>query len=304
MKGMISMILIGALALTLSGCHAPVDAAATAPTRETTVPTAAEAQPGTAPAGIERPEPEDADFVRVRDYLPDVLQELPYAGTENFTGHRIYEFTEVFLRYGTVKKLQAVCAELAGQGLTLKIWDGFRPVSAQFRLWEVCPDDTYVANPNRGFSAHSRGNTVDVTLVDSLGNELEMPTGFDDFSGKADRDYSDVEEVPTEHALLLQNAMEKYGFEGYFGEWWHFQDEISYPVEDVFEPVTAERYYAQCNEFINLRTHPDTAAEVIITIPKDEEFTVLALCGTFALAEYAGTWGYVHRDFIQPVAVG
>ena len=127
MKGMISMILIGALALTLSGCHAPVDAAATAPTRETTVPTAAEAQPGTEPAGIERPEPEDADFVRVRDYLPDVLQELPYAGTENFTGHRIYEFTEVFLRYGTVKKLQAVCAELAGQGLTLKIW---RPVQA------------------------------------------------------------------------------------------------------------------------------------------------------------------------------
>ena len=190
-----------------------------------------------------------------------------------------------------MKKLQAVCAELAGQGLTLKIWDGFRPVSAQFRLWEVCPDDTYVADPNRGFSAHSRGNTVDVTLVDSLGNELEMPTGFDDFSGKADRDYSDVEEVPTEHALLLQNTMEKYGFEGYFGEWWHFQDEISYPVEDVFEPVTAERYYAQCNEFINLRTHPDTAAEVIVRIPKDDEFTVLALCGTFALAEYAGTWG-------------
>ena len=306
MKGMISMILIGALALTLSGCHAPTDTAATAPTqtRETTVPTAAETQPGTSPAGIERPEPEDADFVRVRDYLPDVLQELPYAGTENFTGHRIYEFTEVFLRYGTVKKLQAVCAELAGHGLTLKIWDGFRPVSAQFRLWEVCPDDTYVANPNRGFSAHSRGNTVDVTLVDSLGNELEMPTGFDDFSGKADRDYSDVEEVPTEHALLLQNTMEKYGFEGYFGEWWHFQDEVSYPVEDIFEPVNAERYYAECNEFISLRTHPDTAAEVIVRIPKDEEFTVLALCGTFALAEYAGTWGYVHRDFIQPVAVG
>ena len=110
MKGMISMILIGALALTLSGCHAPVDAAATAPTRETTVPTAAETQPGTSPAGIERPEPDDADFVLVRDYLPDVLQELPYAGTGNFTGHQIYEFTEVFLRYGTVKKLQAVCA--------------------------------------------------------------------------------------------------------------------------------------------------------------------------------------------------
>ncbi|HCP71072.1 MAG TPA: hypothetical protein DIT87_03360, partial [Clostridiales bacterium] len=149
---MISMMLIGALALTLSGCHAPADAAVSAQTRETAVPTTAE----TVPATIQRPEPEDADFVRVGDYLPDVLQELPYAGTENFTGHQIYEFTEVFLRYGTVKKLRAVCAELAEQGLTLKIWDGFRPVSAQFKLWEVCPDDTYVANPNRGYSAHSR----------------------------------------------------------------------------------------------------------------------------------------------------
>ena len=54
----------------------------------------------------------------------------------------------------------------------------------------------------------------------------------------------------------------------------------------------------------NSAAHPDTAAEVIVRIPKDDEFTVLALCGTFALAEYAGTWGYVHRDFIQPVAVG
>lgn len=198
MKGMISMILIGALALTLSGCHAPVDAPR--PRRHGKPPSQRRRKPSRElrPRASSVPNRRTPTLSGVRDYLPDVLQELPYAGTENFTGHRIYEFTEVFLRYGTVKKLQAVCAELAGQGLTLKIWDGFRPVSAQFRLWEVCPDDTYVANPNRGFSAHSRGNTVDVTLVDSLGNELEMPTAFDDFSGKADRDYSDVEEVPTE----------------------------------------------------------------------------------------------------------
>ena len=304
MKGLISMVLIGALALTLAGCHAPADtAAASSPllTSEPTVPAATEAPPETAPVSIQRPEPEDADFVRVRDYLPDVIQQLPYAGTANFTGQQIYEFTEVFLRYGTVKKLRAVCDELSGQGLSLKIWDGFRPVSAQFKLWEVCPDDTYVANPTRGFSAHSRGNTVDVTLVDTAGNELEMPTGFDDFSGKADRDYSDVAEIPAGHALLLQNTMEKYGFVGYFGEWWHFQDEESYPVEEVFEPVTAGQYYARCNEFISLRTRPDTSAQVIVRIPRDGEFTVLAHCGVFALAQYQGTWGYVHRDYIRAV---
>lgn len=298
MKGMISVLLISALFLTLTGCRAPADAAsATLPTGET-VPTA---QPAMQSPAVSRPEPADGDFVRVKDYLPDVLQQLPYSGDENFTGQRIYDFSEVFLRYGTVKKLMAVCNELYGQGLTLKIWDGFRPVSAQFKLWEVCPDDTYVANPTKGFSAHSRGNTVDVTLVDMAGRELEMPTGFDDFSGKADRDYSDIPEIPTRNALLLQNTMEKHGFVGYFGEWWHFQDSDSYPVEEIFEPVSEMQYCAECNSFINLRVRPDTAAEVIARIPKGREFTVLAKCGSFALAEYQGTWGYVHGDYIRPV---
>ena len=232
MKGMISMILIGALALTLSGCHAPVDTSAPTQTRETTVPTAAEAPPETAPVGIERPEPEDADFVRVRDYLPDVLQELPYAGTENFTGHRIYEFTEVFLRYGTVKKLLCAQNELSGRGLSLKIWDAYRPVSAQFKLWEICPNPVYVSDPNNGYSKHSRANTVDITLVTDTGKSIPMPSGFDDFTSLADRDYSDVSAEAAENARLLENVMVENGFVPYSGEWWHYSDSVSY---DVYE---------------------------------------------------------------------
>lgn len=68
----------------------------------------------------------------------------------------------------------------------MKVWDAFRPVSAQFRLCKVYPDSTYAANPNTGFSSHSRGNTVDSTLVYSDGTEMQMPTGFDDFSPTAD----------------------------------------------------------------------------------------------------------------------
>ena len=298
MKGLISMLLISALLLGLGGCSAPENTATSAPMTAPAQPATAET---TAPQ-ILIPEPEDADFVRVRDYLPQVLQQLPYATDNNFTGHRIYEFTEVFLRYGTVKKLRAVCSELAEQGLNLKIWDGFRPVSAQFKLWEVCPDDTYVADPNKGFSGHSRGNTVDVTLVDGAGNEIEMPTGFDDFTAKADRDYSDVPQIPAEHALLLQNTMENHGFTGYFGEWWHFRDTQEYPVEKAFEPVTPSLYRAECREFINLRRKPDVAAQAITQIPRDGAFTVLALCGSFALAEYQGQQGYVNRDYIRSAA--
>ena len=130
----------------------------------------------------------------------------------------------------------AVSRDLEELGLYLKIWDGFRPVSAQFRLWEICPDPTYVANPNSGYSSHSRGNTVDLTLVDGNGTELEMPTGFDDFSARADRDYSDCTPEEAANAQVLELVMEKHGFSGYFGEWWHFSDTDNYPVEEVFSP--------------------------------------------------------------------
>lgn len=298
MKGLISMLLITASLLSLGGCRAPAVGVASAPA--VVPPSGVETEPPeTAAPQPLFSEPEDADFVRVRDYLPEVLQQLPYATADNFTGRRIYDFSEVFLRYGTVKKLRSVCEELAEQGLNLKIWDGFRPVSAQFKLWEVCPDDTYVADPNQGFSGHSRGNTVDVTLVDMDGSEIEMPTGFDDFTAKADRDYSDVPEVPAANAILLQNTMEKYGFTGYFGEWWHFRDTVAYPVEEVFEPVTAVVYRAACEEFIHLRREPEVTAPSIAVIPRDGEFVVLAFYGQFALAEYQGQQGYVNREYIR-----
>ena len=184
------------------------------------------------------PMPPDSDdcFVRVLDYIPTACQELRYATADNFTGQIIYPFGEAYLRWGTVQKLMLVSSDLEELGLYLKIWDGFRPVSAQFALWEVCPDPTYVANPNKGYSSHSRGNTVDLTLVDRNGVEVEMPTGFDDFSAKADRDYRDCTETAANNAEILEILMEKHGFSPYFGEWWHFSDTTAYPVDHVFEP--------------------------------------------------------------------
>ena len=183
------------------------------------------------------PEANDEDFVRVKAYIPDIFVELIYSTGNNFTGQKIYDFSDVWLRYGIVKKLILVQEELKEQGLSLKIWDGFRPTSAQFKLWEVCPDAKYVANPNNGFSSHSRGNTVDITLVNLDGSELIMPTGFDDFSKLADRDYSDCSEETTNNSLLLENLMKKHDFKPYSQEWWHFSDTDSYDVEKTFDPA-------------------------------------------------------------------
>lgn len=204
---------------------------------ETTAPETVATQPETVPTLPPEPESDEV-FVRVLDYIPTASQELMYATEQNFTGRVIYDFEDAYLRWGTVKKLMLVSRDLEELGLYIKIWDGFRPVSAQFALWKVCPDPTYVANPNTGYSSHSRGNTIDLTLVDENGQELEMPTGFDDFSAKADRNYHDCTEMAANNAELLEILMEKHGFVGYAGEWWHFSDTASYPVENVFEPST------------------------------------------------------------------
>ena len=182
-------------------------------------------------------EPKDDEPVRVTDYIPDIYVELKYSTTDNFTGQVIYDFTDAYLRYGTVKKLADAQRELAEKGYSLKIWDAYRPVSAQFRLWEVCPDPVYVANPYAGYSGHSKGSTVDLTLVRSDGSEITMPTGFDNFSEKADRDYSDVPDEAAANARFLENTMLAHGFSCYFGEWWHFSDSTDYPILDFTPPA-------------------------------------------------------------------
>ena len=158
-------------------------------------------------------EPEDDEYVLVKKYMPDIYVELMYATENNFTGVRIYDFTDAYLRYGTVKKLANVQKELKEQGYRLKIWDAYRPFEAQQKLWEVYPDPNYVANPANGMKKHNLGGTVDITMVAADGSVISMPTEFDDFSLKADRDYSDIEdEEAVKNVMILQNAMENNGF--------------------------------------------------------------------------------------------
>jgi len=174
--------------------------------------------------------PDDEDIVLIRNYAAGIIVDLKYASTDNFTGKTIYDFTEPSLRYGTVVKLARVQNELLSMGYSLKIWDAYRPFAAHQKLWEICPDPTYVSDPATGTLGHCRANAVDVTLVRADGSEVEMPTGFDDFTSLADRDYSDVSAQAAENALLLQRMMEKYGFKGYYGEWWHYSDTVNYPI--------------------------------------------------------------------------
>lgn len=181
-------------------------------------------------------EPDVNDYVKVRDYIPDIVVDLKYATEDNFTGQVIYDFTEAYLRYGTVLKLMNVQEQLKEQGYGLKIWDAYRPFYAQERLWEAYPNPVYVADPAKGKRGHNLGNTVDITLVYPDGTQVPMPTEFDDFSTRADRDYSEIEPELAANALLLQETMYANGFTGYQGEWWDFTDIDSYTEMDDFIP--------------------------------------------------------------------
>lgn len=181
-------------------------------------------------------EPEDDEYVLVKKYIPDIYVELRYATENNFTGVKIYDFTEAYLRYGTVKKLAQVQKELKQQGYSLKIWDAYRPFEAQQKLWEVYPDPNYVANPANGMRRHNLGGTVDITMVAADGSIIPMPSEFDDFSLKADRNYSDIDnEEAVNNVMILQKAMENNGFTGYQGEWWDYSDTDEYEAVN-FEP--------------------------------------------------------------------
>lgn len=183
------------------------------------------------------PPSSDSAFVRVTDYAPRIRVDLRYAGKRNFTGKQIYAFQDAYLRYGTVKKLIKAQEKLEKYGMGLEIWDAFRPVEAQYQLWEVCPNPLYVSDPTQGYSSHACGNAVDVTLVDSDGIEMLMPTGFDNFTKLADRDYSDIDDdFAKDNVHLLEKVMKESGFTLYAEEWWHFTDTDEYDVDETFVP--------------------------------------------------------------------
>lgn len=223
------LILIAALALLcLWGCNANTLVEQPTATPDVT----SEPMPLPTPTPIPLPT-DDSVLVRVRDYIPNIAVDLRYATDRNFTGQVIYDFTEPCLRWGTVKKLMAVQEELNALGYGLLIWDGYRPPAAQFVLWEIVPDANFVANPYNGYSSHSRGNTVDVSLVTLSGEAVKMPSDFDEFAAIADRDYSDVSEAAKANAMLLELTMQNHGFNGYWNEWWHYSDTVVYEAEDL-----------------------------------------------------------------------
>ena len=151
-----------------------------------------------------------------------LLLDLRYATVNNFTDNQIYPCGRCFLRPVIADRILQINRELRAQKKwQLKLFDCYRPRSAQQRLWDIHPNATHVTHPSKG-SMHNRGAAVDLTIVTLEGNELDMGTDFDSFDKKARHDFYGLDELILNNRSYLKKIMERKGFKSIKSEWWHY----------------------------------------------------------------------------------
>ena len=174
-------------------------------------------------------------FVNIKSLSNDFILDIKYATADNFLKQAVYDCGECYLREATAKALLAAQKEFVKRGYSLKLFDCYRPLSVQKKMWKILPGTHYVANPAKG-SKHNRGAAVDLTLVDiATGKELDMGTPFDTFSPRAHHTYTQLPKEVLDNRKLLKEVLNKYNFKSIYSEWWHYEyrPEMTAPVEDI-----------------------------------------------------------------------
>ena len=162
-------------------------------------------------------------MVDIKKLIPAIITDLRYAGTNNFMHAQLYPSGRIaYLREKAARQLDSVQQVLNKKGLGIKIFDAYRPYSVTEKMWQLVQDERYAADPKKG-SGHNRGVAVDVTLVDlKTKKEIEMGTGFDNFSDTAHHNFKQLPESVLQSRFLLKSLMEQFGFKALDTEWWHY----------------------------------------------------------------------------------
>ena len=200
-------------------------------------------------------------FVLLSDYIPHIIQEIRYFTTYNFIGDRIdgYEEPCALLTQEAARALRDVSNDFFVRGYRIKVFDAYRPACAvrHFVLWGLEDQDIRMKPYfypelekqelfNKGYiakqSSHSRGSTVDLTLLDmKTGKELDMGGPFNLFSEISHPDYKGITEEQFENRMMLQQVMVRNGFKTLSCEWWHFTLENEPYPDTYFEfPVSSQ----------------------------------------------------------------
>jgi D-alanyl-D-alanine dipeptidase len=181
-------------------------------------------------------------FVDVKEFIPSIQIDLRYFTSNNFVGSRIdgYDAPKCLLTREAAVALKKVQDELLRRGQSLKIFDAYRPQRAvdHFARWAKDSRDLKMRSENYpstnkenlfrdGYisekSGHSRGSTVDLTIIDlNTHEELDMGTSFDFFDPLSDTDDCRITKAQHENRMSLKSVMERNGFQNLKREWWHF----------------------------------------------------------------------------------
>jgi D-alanyl-D-alanine dipeptidase len=156
----------------------------------------------------------DTTFVKLKDYSADFVYDMKYATEDNFLKAKVYDCAECFLRLKTVKALVKANTKFMKKGYRIQLFDCYRPLDIQKRMWKIVSNPDYVADPAKG-SIHNRGGAVDITLVDADGKELDMGTSFDFFGPEAGHYFDNLPDEVKKNRILLKRIMQK-------SEWWHY----------------------------------------------------------------------------------
>lgn len=163
----------------------------------------------------------DTTFVNLKDYSNDFVYDLKYATNDNFLKSKVYDCAECYLRLKTIKSLIKANNKFIKLGYKIKLFDCYRPLDIQRKMWAIVSNPDYVANPTKG-SIHNRGGAVDLTLVDEFGNQLDMGTYFDFFGQEASHNFKQLPQKVIKNRKLLKKIMTKNGFKTLESEWWHY----------------------------------------------------------------------------------
>ncbi|MFZ6009022.1 MAG: M15 family metallopeptidase [Bacteroidota bacterium] len=177
----------------------------------------------------------EKELVNLEKFVPNLVLDIRYATTNNFTNEKIYNLARAYARRPVAEALKTVQQELNQKGLGIKIFDAYRPYKATVKFYEVYRDTTYVASPYRG-SRHNRGCALDLTVIDlKTGGELKMPTEYDSFKKEAWPSTPVSDPEIRKNRTLLIGVMEKNGFKVNGSEWWHFDFKgwKNYEVMDI-----------------------------------------------------------------------
>ena len=158
---------------------------------------------------------EDAQkLVLINDINENIKIECMYATYKNFTGMRIYPekfYKKAYLLKHVALQLDKVQKELEKGGYGLLVWDAFRPMEGQRRLWEAFPVEGFVAPPHKG-GRHTRGTTVDLTIIKlEDGQPLDMGTGFDVFIDRSVVYNEKISDEAKVNRKFLQKIMKNMG---------------------------------------------------------------------------------------------